>query len=460
MCTLRKEQIQRWVSFIDYCIMPTRWRQAKDASIILSRGNYRNGPPLSQVNGIQIKNKGKGSNDNGQVKGNHRNAENKENNKQRVRQEPGTDDEPLSSSEEEEEEKKEEEKISQEEEEEADSTGERTKAGANKRKRNGGSDGRENTKSQKSNPPSSAPTDESVHSLFNSTKRTMYGRSKSQSYGSSQEGFKHPRAIKESNLKSADSFLVPRDVNVPGTPQRRKTQGSSTNIHTSVPQPAFRMPAAPALDSPVAQFREPAIPASSSAFTTADPEFDLDDDDDDTSSLSSLPSEISLAMAELADDQLATLQVNPTDTNTAEESRCPNCNAPVDADLLHEFLVLKGRRLRDERLFCERHKAYKAENEWSDKGYPTIDWPTFENRIQRHLSQLERLLVPSPTSFFRGRLESAMKDGQAKVFKFSVENENMENLSCGYYGPKGASRMLVFFKSDQTSIFKETAFSS
>ncbi|OKL59531.1 hypothetical protein UA08_05425 [Talaromyces atroroseus] len=397
--------------------MYRRTRLARDASIALTRENNLRGVPLSQVGGIKIK-----------QRDHNKGVENSPH----VKQEPGTDDEPLSSSEEEEtkEEGEEEEKTIKEEEERKVAA---KKAGATKRKRNGRDDPETKSKSQKSNPPSSAPSDEIFHSSLNTNKprkRTMYGKS-SQHLASSQDSFKQPPPeYKDSRLQSTPAFQVPPTVEVDGLPSLQK-------------EPAFRMPAAiqDSHELHDVQFIQPAACASSSALTAGDLDFILDDDDD-LSPLSSPPSDVSLAMAAFADKGAATLPVDPTVTGTTEQSRCPNCNAPVDADLLDEFLAQRGRRLRDERLFCERHKAHKAEKEWSAKGYPTIDWHTFDERIQRHFSALERLLVPSPSSFYRGLLESSMKAGQARVFKMSLEEDNLESLSCGYYGPKGASRML------------------
>jgi hypothetical protein len=444
-------------------------RQPSGASIGMTRTNYTGGAPLSQVMGIKIK-----------QAINNSSVEEKESSPN-LKQEPATDDEPLSSSEDEE--TKEEEEEIKKEEEQKDEMETLNKAGTTKRKRDGRDNPAPRAKSQKSNPPSSAPSDENPHSSFNQRKpkktNTYAAKSSSQTFGSSQDMYKPPRVFKENKLKSSAPFITPRTIEIkdpsnlhkvhtsdsepafrtPGGPSdsilksllspasnSQEEQGSSTCIHASGSQSTFRMPAGPngsvieSLVSPASQFRESAV-APSSALTSADVDFDFDIDDDDSSPLSSPSSEVALAMTELADKEAVTLQMEPTVTDTTGQSRCPNCDAPVDTDLLDEFLIQYGRRLRDERLFCERHKAHKAEKEWTDNGYPMIDWHTFDERLQRHLSALERLLVPSPSSFYRGLLETAMKDGQARVFKLSLEEDGLENLSCGYYGPKGASRM-------------------
>ncbi|EED16691.1 conserved hypothetical protein [Talaromyces stipitatus ATCC 10500] len=387
-----------------------------------SRRNHTAGPPLTQVGGKPI------------VRGSSNDDMLKEKKNQSQKPEPATDDEPLSSSEEESE--KEESKEREEEENhqrESEVAKEVRQEGAAKRKRDEG---------KNNNPPSSSQADDK-DAWFD---RISSQRSRNSSSQAKYGEFKMPRDFDAE--KGSDAFLSPRNIDVPPTPRKaqKRTNGSTANSSKNKEEIAFRMPAAfeedlyDRLSSPVNQFKDPpgqsltSVP--SSAFTAR--EFDLDFDDD-LSSLSSPPSSLS------------------EDDKTPSKSLCPNCNAPVDSDLLGEYLVQPHRRLRDDRLFCESHKVNKAEKEWTNNKYPTIDWDTFDQRVRDHLPEFERLLVPNPTTFFRGRFESTLKDGQAKVFKMSLEDDSVERLSCGYYGPKGASKMLNYVTSKYSGKLRQLA---
>ncbi|KAH8700420.1 RTC4-like domain-containing protein [Talaromyces proteolyticus] len=224
-----------------------------------------------------------------------------------------------------------------------------------------------------------------------------------------------------------------------------KSQKTNNNDKSSLDDQVstFRMPALYKDDeklkepsSEAKQFKEPRSQPSTSAISSSLPSKDIVFDED--SPLSSPISEISFSG--IQEDEMP---LNEQPVLEDGLPRCPNCNALVDADILDEFLIQPNRRLKDERRFCESHKAHKAEKEWSDRKYPEINWEKFERRIQTHFTELEKQLVPQSSSFFRGRLESAMKSGQAKNFRLTLEGDNLEYMSCGYYGPKGASRMLT-----------------
>lgn len=387
----------------------------------MEKGSYTGGAPLSQVNGRPVTRRPRYEVTPEKV------------NSRTIKAEPATDDEPLSSSEESESEqlKKQEEDGEFEEKVAKDSN----KRGAAKRKRDDG---------KKSSPPSSAFSNDDGY-MFGGL-RSSQKTSSSQGYGNKSNrdklsGFQVPRVVdlKEKDYESTDSFKHPLNITLDSpSKSQKKTNGSTANGSKFEDDTRFRVPA-PLKDDPsdnislpASQFKDPpgqsTTSAPSSAFTARD--FDLESDD--LSSLSSPPSE-------LADDDE---EIQDIFANI-EQSLCPNCNAPVDPELLSDYLLRPNRRLKDDRLFCESHKVNKAEKDWTDNKYPTIDWDTFDKRVQGHLLELERLLVPNPSTFFRGRFESNLNDGQAKVFKFDLEGDSTERLSCGYYGPKGANKMYI-----------------
>ncbi|KAL5046266.1 hypothetical protein BDW71DRAFT_182483 [Aspergillus fruticulosus] len=158
-------------------------------------------------------------------------------------------------------------------------------------------------------------------------------------------------------------------------------------------------------------------------------------DSEDDSPLSSAPSYDSIDLPTEDEDDSKT-KFNPAD------HVCPMCKAPVDPGALLVFRAQPRQRIRDQRKFCESHKLSSAEQEWKNAGYPTIDWNEFDRRIESHFSEIEKLMVPDNSSYYRNYLKSMLKDGKAKNFALKFEGDALEALSCGYYGTRGSERML------------------
>lgn len=264
----------------------------------------------------------------------------------------------------------------------------------------------------------------------------------------SSPGFKTPRKIPgvdESPVKKPedsqdDGFKVPMDINLDSPVSKGRTRKGRDRSNSDS---GFRMPPGPndhdvaAQSSQGAEFKEPPpLPSnsiSSSSLTSSNPMIDLDNDVP-SSPLSSISSSFSIP------EDTAPSSKGKASEPATNQSLCPMCKEPVDPALLQEFLSQSDQRVREQQRFCERHKKQSAQKEWVDKGYPTIDWDTFDERIRRHFPSLEKILVPDSPSFYRNILDSVMKAGKAKNFRLTV-NDDLENLSCGYYGSKGASRM-------------------
>ncbi|KAL6229907.1 hypothetical protein BDW75DRAFT_84081 [Aspergillus navahoensis] len=158
-------------------------------------------------------------------------------------------------------------------------------------------------------------------------------------------------------------------------------------------------------------------------------------DSEDDSPLSSARSYDSIDLPTEDEDESKT-KFNPVDY------LCPMCRAPVSPGSLLVFRAQPSQRIRDQRKFCESHKISSAEQEWKNAGYPTIDWDEFDQRIESHFSEIEKLMVPDNSSYYRNYLKSMLKDGRAKNFALRFEGDVLEALSCGYYGTRGSERML------------------
>ncbi|KAL4780884.1 RTC4-like domain-containing protein [Aspergillus varians] len=125
------------------------------------------------------------------------------------------------------------------------------------------------------------------------------------------------------------------------------------------------------------------------------------------------------------------------------EYLCPMCKAPVEPGLLITFQAQPRQRIRDQYIFCESHKKSSVEKMWKDRGYPTIDWEKFNERIESHFNELEKLMVPdNSSSYYRNVLDTTLKSGKAKNFRLTLSGDDLEKISCGYYGTRGSERML------------------
>lgn len=213
---------------------------------------------------------------------------------------------------------------------------------------------------------------------------------------------------KKANKKSSSDSQPDDDIIFSG-----EINSSCPRISTSSPK--FKLP--------------PAIPASSNTNSTLPaPSFEETSMDLDGigSSLSSLSSPPSSPLSE-AEEPL--------------DSLCPMCKKEVDPELLKEFRAQPKQRVREQQKFCASHQQNTAEKEWESQGYPTIDWNSFDNRVQKHFPALEKLLVPDCSSYYRNILDTALKSGKAQNFRLTLAGDGLETMSCGYYGTKGSGKM-------------------
>lgn len=278
-------------------------------------------------------------------------------------------------------------------------------------------------------------------------------------------GFKQPRDIplKEPEAKQEQEesgFKVPRDIDIasPAPRKSRTRKNKNAKKEDDESQPTFKMP--PGIDDNDAvhssqvggEFKQPpglpndSISSSSLATSSAKDQHLFDLDDDSLSSpLSSPTSDLSLELSQDEKALLAAEEAAPPAPPLPSESLCPMCRQPVEPEHLAEFMAQPRRRVRDQHRFCESHRARSAQKEYRERGYPMVDWGRFDDRIRGHFGALEKILVPNyPSSYYRNILDTAQKSGQARNFRLTLAGDGLENISCGYYGTKGASMMYVF----------------
>ncbi|PYI06313.1 hypothetical protein BO78DRAFT_429777 [Aspergillus sclerotiicarbonarius CBS 121057] len=234
---------------------------------------------------------------------------------------------------------------------------------------------------------------------------------------------------------TASSLTSPQPESPAGSGGKKQKDIKNGSEKKKGPKKEFKVPRD---TSPKPQFKQPPpmpndmISSSSLATSSALDAVVFDDDD------SSIGTPLSTASSTLM-NELSEAMDEPV---LNEPAICPWCKAPVDPGMLLRFRAQPKQRMREQQQFCESHKQSTAEQEWKEKGYPTIDWDTFEERINRHFADLETIMVPESTSFYRNILDTTLKAGQAKNFRLTLAGDGLETMSCGYYGTRGAGKML------------------
>ncbi|KAJ5740491.1 hypothetical protein N7493_000363 [Penicillium malachiteum] len=226
---------------------------------------------------------------------------------------------------------------------------------------------------------------------------------------------------KDKSSKDSDSdssFKIPLDFHV-ASPEKPKPKSRKLS-------PQFKVP--PPLQNDV-------FPQSSIGSSRNTQSFNLDLDISSQSSLS--PPRESLSEPS-SDDEL--LDDPPRSPSPPRKALCPMCKAEVNPEMLREFQAQPNQRLREQQRFCTSHKKDAATVEWQAHGYPDINWSTLGERLQRYHSDIEKYLNPETPSYFRNILESAQKAGSS--LRLTITSDGLEVMSCGYYGGKGAHKML------------------
>ncbi|KAL2848074.1 RTC4-like domain-containing protein [Aspergillus pseudoustus] len=246
-----------------------------------------------------------------------------------------------------------------------------------------------------------------------------------QSYKRASYGSRY-RKTPSSSMVSHPPSSAARPKSASGSDRQKAESPEKDEAEEAKEVPKFKFPRELPDPASASSFSAP----SSSALEKGIPDTD---EEDDNSILSS-------AKSYSLDDLM-----NDSDKDEGEPPReyiCPMCREPVDPELLLKFEAQPRQRFRDQQAFCDSHKQSSVEEEWADKGYPTIDWAKFNERIRSHFDSLEKVLVPGSSSYYRNVLISKLKSGKAKNFSLTLSDDSLETISCGYYGTRGSAIML------------------
>ncbi|KAJ5503432.1 hypothetical protein N7463_006306 [Penicillium fimorum] len=225
----------------------------------------------------------------------------------------------------------------------------------------------------------------------------------------STEKEKEPSPVEEAPKESEEpeeSFIMPKDIESSSFRERRGGEDSNSSF-------------------------------SHGPYTIEECEAMLLDDDSPLSSPSSSTCE---QMQTSQADELA-----PKEKRQPSPPVCPMCHKEVDWASLELFKAQPKQRIREQMMFCESHKLRSAVDSWRERGYPKIDWNEFEERVQSYFPELEKLLVPGASSYYRNMLSTSTSFAPGKARNFRVragDAERLETMACGYYGTMGATKIL------------------
>lgn len=238
------------------------------------------------------------------------------------------------------------------------------------------------------------------------------------------------------NAKAARTKPLPRPK-FKHSQQSKETAAGDPAVHSSQASnaaPQFKFP----ISYPGASTPSSSMPTASSHENESYPA-DLFDNDHDAplSPLSSVSSTISLSLS--PEDKRRLSSAKPPAI-----FRCPVCEASVDADFFKSFNLSRGASVRKEAKFCRAHRARTAEQEWTKRGYPEIDWDGLQKRIETHFAEIESILTMKKESFFRNVLEATANNGKKSKknnLRLTATSEGLDGISSGYYGSRGAKSM-------------------
>lgn len=150
------------------------------------------------------------------------------------------------------------------------------------------------------------------------------------------------------------------------------------------------------------------------------------------------------------DEAMGPESTDPVET-TVPESVCPMCSKPVDGALLKQFSKQARMNIDQQMRFCALHRKKEARETWVSKGYPDIDWTTFDRRIASHHQFLKGVLE-GEKCYFRDALDDKVRQGKGRTLKKSDDK-----MTPGYYGPRGLRVMSESIVKDFSSLLRKRA---
>lgn len=127
-------------------------------------------------------------------------------------------------------------------------------------------------------------------------------------------------------------------------------------------------------------------------------------------------------------------------------TKCPLCGVSVPSSLLQGFSKGKHMKVSRQAAFCRHHNRMSAQKEYSEAGYPEIDWQAIDARIRLHHKFIRSILDGSQTSYYRDVMADGIKTGKVgRTVRQTVfdgkgagkVDDKTQSLIPGYYGSRG-----------------------
>ena len=209
--------------------------------------------------------------------------------------------------------------------------------------------------------------------------------------------------------------------------------------------------AAQGLDLAAPKPQRPTFKAAKGAdmFAFGQPEKSAPQFQESRGSLSDSPelSELSELDSDVEEVDPRTLNL-PTPKEHVPTVKCQGCGKSVPLLLKQEFedRYNHGKALTYKKWnwFCDHHKKEDARQIWKERGYPDIQWESFEKRLQAHYDRLLAVLEKRATSVYRDRLQKRVgwstRSAAAALQTGGGDDGDLE-IKPGYYGSKGEKLM-------------------
>ncbi|KAI1111355.1 RTC4-like domain-containing protein [Nemania sp. NC0429] len=133
-------------------------------------------------------------------------------------------------------------------------------------------------------------------------------------------------------------------------------------------------------------------------------------------------------------------------------SRCPMCHEEVDSELLEKHSNRGKMSVKQQTAFCRLHKRLSAAAAGTEKGYPEIDWEALDSRCGAHRGFLQNILEGKQASHYRNVLKERVDSGKNRTLLTS-----QDNLTPGYYGPRGLQVMTEFIMGALSDVIRRRA---
>ncbi|TRX97749.1 hypothetical protein FHL15_001504 [Xylaria flabelliformis] len=140
------------------------------------------------------------------------------------------------------------------------------------------------------------------------------------------------------------------------------------------------------------------------------------------------------------------------ETASTSTTICPMCHQEVERELLEKYSTDGKMSVKQQTAFCRLHKRQSAAKAGTEKGYPKIDWETMDSRCSAYRDFLQNILEGTRASHYRKILKERVDSGKNRTLL-----TNHDNLTPGYYGPRGLQIMTEYIMGTLSDVIRRRA---